>query len=95
MKDIVIQIGNSDDKLTQREWSEFIRDMDGMVRGNFRAVHFSGGSSGDRQWQNWCWVGTHNMPDQVLEFFLQNITELRKKYSQNSVAVMLGDTKFI
>lgn len=95
MSDLTIQIGNSDNKLTQVEWSLYIKDMDALIRAHTRTVHFSGGSSGDKPWQNWCWFCTHNLPPEVLEFFLSQVTEVRKKYHQNSVAVTIGDTKFI
>ena len=53
---VTIQIGNSDDKLTQKEWSSFVAwieyDLKSMIGVEF---HFSGGSANhtpwDRDWE--------------------------------------------
>jgi hypothetical protein len=54
MSFVYISIGNSDDKLTQKEWSEFCAEVDGNlgVMAQKHGVWFSAPQS---QWQNACW----------------------------------------
>ena len=41
-----IQIGNSDDKLTQAEWSQFVASVDGHLCVNVTDTHFRGFAPG-------------------------------------------------
>ena len=95
-KTITIQIGNSDNKLTQREWSEFIKDLKQATQ-PFN-IHYSGGSPIDAPWQNYCIVvvvktGQHSVLYQ--EILKGMLAELCDKYRQDSIAVTTGDTEFI
>lgn len=57
-KTVYISIGNSDDKLTQREWCDFVADVDGdleYVLNPHGRVHGRWFSAPDVQWQNACW----------------------------------------
>jgi len=54
VKTVVIQIGNSDDKLTQLEWAKFVNDIKHLVNNHAKEVHFFGGSSNWENWQNTC-----------------------------------------
>lgn len=93
MKTVVIQIGNSDDKLSQRRWHEYVRQVDDVVAEYESQRHFTGGSDCDMPWQNYCWVcvvGEGRMP----ELFLR-LAATGTKYDQDSVAVLVGDTQFI
>src|SRR5687768_6435898 len=47
-------IGNSDDKLSQREWSNFIDDVDEFCEVGFH-THGRWFSAPDVQWQSACW----------------------------------------
>jgi len=93
MKTVVVQIGNSDNKLTQGDWANFAASMNLVVRSNVYRVHFCGGSDWDAPWQNACWV-CEILGNQVNEL-QEAITNCRKSYSQDSVAVVVGDTTFI
>ena len=89
-----MSIGNSDDKLTQAEWSEFITEIAVEVHGGAKAVHgawFSGPSS---RWQNaaWCIEFETGAAAQVAK---ERITRVRKKYRQDSVAWAVAETEFI
>jgi len=42
MKTITIQIGNSDDKLSQASWSEFVERARQLISVHSRVVHFFG-----------------------------------------------------
>jgi hypothetical protein len=50
---VYISIGNSDDKLTQAQWHEFIRWMDDLLVA--RTVHGRWFATPDVPWQSACW----------------------------------------
>ena len=91
-KTVTIQIGNSDDKLTQREWSEYVEDVRKIVEG-LRGVHFFGAAPTYAPWQNAAWV--IECDDEVRVWLKENVTKIRKEYKQDSVAWTEGTTEFI
>jgi len=95
MKTVTIQIGNTDDKLTQRRWSEFIVRMDHLVHNVSSKVHFHGGSAFDSTWQNVAWVFEMGTNLAETGAFTGAIEELRKRFNQDSVAVTIGETQFV
>jgi hypothetical protein len=91
-RNVCIQIGNSDDKLTQKEWSDFCAEVVSAC-GDCGVVHFSGGPSTHMPWQNFCVcveIAFYNIA--VLK---QNIACIRKRYGQDSVAWLVGKVEFI
>jgi hypothetical protein len=92
-KTVSVQIGNSDNKLTQEEWSKFCECTDRTIRAWCDGVHFSGGSRWDAAWQNACWVAA--VDDLKIPCLQDDLTKVRKRYRQDSVAVLIGETAFI
>jgi hypothetical protein len=93
MKTIVIQIGNSDDKLSQKEWSDFVADVKTVLDRFEAKIHFFGGSPNWESWQNCAWVAEIN---ESLCFGLKDhLIFLRKKYRQASIAWNMGNTEFV
>jgi hypothetical protein len=93
MNTVTICIGNSDDKLTQKEWSEFITMMNKMLRQVYAETQFSGFSAPNAPWQNACWVvGIH---DHKIEDLKNRIRHIRGMFKQDSVAVVVGETEFV
>lgn len=90
---VVVQIGNTDDKLTQKKWASFVASMNEVVRGRASCVHFCGHSDGNAVWQNWCIVAT--VDEAWVENLRATIEHCRKRYDQDSAAVMFGNTEFI
>jgi len=91
MKTVTIQIGNSDNKLPQSEWSLFVMDLDVVVKTTCGEVFFCGHSAGNAPWQNHCVVSEcHD-----LGLLSEHIRQLCDKYSQDSIAVTVGTTSFI
>lgn len=84
---LIIQIGNSDNKLTQVEWSNFVRDIKECLSGFI--MHFSGGSANNEPYQNYCFI------IECSAFPEDSIKTIRERYKQDSVAVTFGKTKFI
>lgn len=88
---VTIQIGNTDNKLTQQEWSQFVLEMREIIHQHLGTVHFFGGSATYEPWQNVCWV----VEASALEEFRKEATALRQKYKQDSVAFTIGNTEFV
>ena len=94
MKTVTIQIGNSDDKLSQKRWAEFSGELDDITNIEGIEVHFFGYSCPTRTWQNACVVANIN-DQQTMDRLLIHIKELREAFEQDSIAVTIGDTQFI
>lgn len=90
---ITIQIGNSDDKLTQAKWSEFVEEIRKAIELNCNVIHFFGGAENWKPWQNVCWIIV--CPDYVLSTFKDVLTGIRLKYNQDSIAFSICTTEFI
>jgi hypothetical protein len=89
----VVQIGNSDDKLTQNEWSNFIDIVNELIIRYQSGIHFYGFSIPNAAWQNACWV---------ILIEKQDIIDLKKKlqatkaeFKQDSIAVTIGETEMV
>lgn len=94
MKTVIVQIGNSDDKLPQKRWSEFVMGTDDLIQELADKVHFSGASGSAAPWQNACWV---LMCDEVVlrDSLVPLLRNLADVFHQESIAVTIGDTRFI
>lgn len=86
---ITLQIGNSDDKLSQERWSEYVRD----IGCHECQPHFFACSEGSQKWQNAAWVVTCHETEAVL--LKGAVLEVRKMYEQDSVAWTEGATEFV
>lgn len=94
MKTLTIQIGNSDDKLTQKEWSQFVKEIKYLLSCFATETYFFGGAATYDSWQNVCWViGCGENTD--FEKLKWELKQIREKYKQDSVAVTWGSTDFI
>jgi hypothetical protein len=93
MKTVTLQIGNTDDKLTQKEWAQFVAAINYIIGYHCKQIHFAGGSNNEKPWQNYCWVfdlkAAHSMD------FKRKIANICADYRQDSIAVTVGETKFI
>lgn len=93
MKTVTVQIGNSDDKLSQAKWSQFVMNIRSIIEGYAIEIHFTGSSLPFELWQNAAFIFVCRDSD-ILE--LKDALALRgKHYDQDSVAFTVGDTEFI
>lgn len=88
-----IQIGNSDNKLTQQEWSEYVDAVHAATTVDGIETHFFASSEGSKPWQNACWVVA--IREKEVDAMMRAVTKIRKQYKQESVAVVLGDVRMI
>ncbi len=93
MKTITIQIGNSDDKLTQSQWAEFVSVVKDKIYNYAGAIHFFGAPSNFERWQNAAWVITCD--ERIIEEFKDAISIAGKRFRQDSVAWIEGEIQFV
>ena len=89
---IVIQIGNSDNKLTQCMWAHYVEYMRAAIANIVYRMHFQGGSCFDAPWQNACWVCEVDIAR--IDDLKAAVTHCRKQFEQDSAAVTTGETEF-
>jgi hypothetical protein len=90
---ITVQISNSDNKLTQVEWSEFVNAIRNVLESNSETIHFEGGAPWDAPHQNACWVAELSIGENVE--LQEKLSAVRANFRQESVAVTIGETRFI
>lgn len=84
-KTIYISIGNSDDRLTQAEWSRFYRRVALAIRDNVTTSHGAWVSEPASAWQNACWCV--EIPDNGTEALLKHLLALAAEdFRQDSIA---------
>lgn len=93
MTTAVVQIGNSDDKLSQARWAAFCLDTQERLM-VFGQLHFAGNSGATQTWQNACYVLELADPSDLGT--MKNVLSLlAERYDQDSIAVTLGKTEFV
>lgn len=93
MKTVTIIIGNSDDKLTQARWSDFVNSIALRIGELAHHVHFAGGSGNSAPWQNSGWV--FEIKEWQREKLKAELAPIGKEFGQDSIAWIEGDTQFI
>lgn len=93
MTTVHVSIGNSDDKLSQRDWAEFARYVKITMREHCEEIHGEWYSLPCSPWQNACVVG--EVHDDRVEALRSELSTLRATYGQDAVAWLAGSTEFI
>jgi hypothetical protein len=93
VKTITVQIGNSDDKLTQSEWSDYVDNTKRYIQSFCEKMHFFGGSATYKSYQNVAFV--FEIRDRYIEELEQKLKEIRESFKQDSIAWSESVTKFI
>jgi hypothetical protein len=93
MKTITLQIGNSDDRLSQARWSAFVAAMREVVAVHGREIHFFGAPPNWEPWQNVAWVVT--CQDEHIPGFIAAVQAVRRDFGQDAVAWTEGETRFL
>lgn len=90
LKTVTIQVGNTDNKLTQQEWADFVEKTGEMIGAFANHIYFFGAPPSYEEWQNACWVIQCGDPRLKRE-----LEKIRAKYKQDSVAWTEGETIFL
>jgi hypothetical protein len=93
MKTVTIQTGNTDNKLTQQEWSILVKLLADQIRSYAKEIHFFGGAESWAMWQNAAWVILIEQPQ--LDMLKAKVIEVREMCKQDSVAWTEGKTLFV
>lgn len=93
MSYIVISIGNTDNKLTQQEWHDFVHYVNDTLD-TYSKIHFFGGASNWERWQNVAWICEIS---ESIDYILlsDKLKDIKKFYKQDSIFVQMGDGIFI
>lgn len=92
MTTATIGIGNSDDKLSQIAWSNYIEAVAMMINISSYKVYFAGFSNPTKPWQNACWV--IDIGDDVL-YLKRQLIMIAKRFNQDSIALTVGETELL
>jgi hypothetical protein len=90
---VYISIGNSDDKLTQREWSRYVIAIAAEVV-SIGKLHGTWFSAPATPWQNACWC-VEFLNDKDAAEAKEIAGQIRREHSQESVAWAIAETEFI
>ncbi len=90
---VALQIGNSDNKLSQVHWSAFVDQVRSLVRLYSTRLHFEGASVGWEPWQNAAWVFA--CAPAKADTLRAALIACRRDYGQDSVAWTEGGTLFL
>lgn len=89
--DLYVSIGNSDDELTQQEWADYWEDVNNLIVTSYASdVYGVWTSETSARFQNACWA--FNVEDEVLDDLGNDLSELRRRYRQDSIAVARAET---
>lgn len=92
MRTICVQIGNTDNKLPQGGWSNFILLTKSCIE-VFGKIHFSGGSNFDEAFQNACFV--FEIEEDRVAPLKQDLKRISEIFYQNSIAWLEGQVEFV
>lgn len=81
---VYISIGNSDDKLTQKEWSDFCADTQDTVESFGHQTHGVWFSTPAGPWQNACWC--FEIKDDRIDRMKVALSVLARNYGQNWIS---------
>lgn len=90
---LCVSIGNSDNKLTQQEWAQFVKAIGELLKSYETMRFFFGGSENYAPWQNVCWLCQVN--DLQLSEIKNGIRNIREIYGQESAYVLWGAGEFV
>lgn len=92
---VYISIGNSDDKLSQKEWHNFVIAMIARVKTLAFAAHGEWYSDPMAPWQNACWCLEFTAGSPELTEAREVLAEIRDEFRQDSIAWAVAETEFI
>lgn len=93
MKTIYVSIGNSDDKLSQRQWAAFCLTTGMAISERAETVHGAWFSDMVSPYQNACWCFEIKIEDE--EPLRDRLKDIGLAYQQDSIAYATATTEFL
>jgi hypothetical protein len=81
---VYISIGNSDDKLPQKDWAAFVQDVHDTITDGTLKIHGQWFSAPTSAYQNACWCAEVHDPDAWS--LKTGLADLAVAYMQDSIA---------
>jgi hypothetical protein len=81
---VYVTVGNSDDKLTQKEWAAFVLRVHTALERRSLRMHGAWLSATASAWQNACWC-VEVTPERVVSL-KQDLRLLAREFRQDSIA---------
>lgn len=86
-------IGNSDDRLSQADWSRYVDEFQRVMIRSAHIAHGQWYSSPTSPFQNAC-MAIEIEPSSIEEL-RTNLAKLRIKFNQDSIAMNVSETEFV
>lgn len=93
MLTVYVSIGNSDDELSQAEWSKFAYEVDMVIRRSAERVHGEWYSPGGAAYQNACWCFEVGMV--VSQKLRRELAEAGSRWRQKAVTWAVAEVEFL
>lgn len=90
---VYISIGNSDNKLSQEDWSCYAQEVDFDIRNEAATVHGEWYSLPNANWQNACWC--IEIPEDRIDGLKSELRFRASQYEQESIAWAPANTEFL
>lgn len=90
---LTILPGNTDHKLSQVEWHDYVLEIGGLIDSWSQNVWFFGAPANWMAYQNACWV--IEIMDEDMTGFSTELRLIRERYHQDSIALVDGITRFV
>lgn len=90
---VTVQITNTNDKLSQQEWSELVSDLKLNIETYSRKVYFFGGSTSYDPWQNL--VIVFALDQDKTASLINDLRKLKEDFEQDQITFTVGQTRFI
>ncbi|RTK96549.1 MAG: hypothetical protein EKK64_03705 [Neisseriaceae bacterium] len=90
---VIVLIGNSDNKLTQKEWHYYASDVRTIIWIFEKETHFIGSTEPFSEYQSGCFVFV--IEKEQLEELKNRLTLCKQRHNQNFIAMIVGNTQFI
>lgn len=90
---VIILIGNSDNKLSQKDWHYFVSDVRTIIWLFEKETHFIGSTEPFSEYQSGCFVFV--IEQNQLEALKERLVLCKKRHQQNFIAMIVGNTQLI
>ena len=94
MINVAILIGNSDDRLTQAQWANYVNTMRHQISRHVEEIHCESLTASDSSRQSACFV-VSTMNTASKSGLRSAVIQVRRQFNQDSVAWLEGKTELI